>query len=53
MESLIVQIHLHASTSYNQTTNKIIISSTIDFIIQSKRYIQLTSLSNPNVLMIL
>ena len=37
-KSIIVQILLHGSDNYNTSMNKIIISTVIDFIIQSKRF---------------
>ena len=37
-KSLIVQILLYGSDNYNPSMNKIIISTVIDFIIQSKRF---------------
>ena len=37
-KSLIIQILLHGSDNYNPSMNKVIISTVIDFIIQSKRF---------------
>ena len=37
-KSLIVQILLYGSNNYNLSMNKIIISTVIEFIIQSKRF---------------
>ena len=37
-KSLIAQILLYGSDNYNPSMNKIIISTVIDFIIQSKRF---------------
>ena len=37
-KSLIIQILLYGSERFDQITNKIIISSVIDFIIQSNRF---------------
>ena len=38
IKSLIIEILLYGSERFDQITNKIIISSVIDFIIQSKRF---------------